>query len=71
MKYIADYVVSHRGNKHRGTLILAGERTPRVGDILDVRLVGHPIPAKIDSVDFRKETYGIRHASLVCSTNAL
>jgi len=68
MKYIAEYVVSHLGSKHSGTLVLASEGTPKVGDILDVRLGGHPMPIKIDSVNFRKETYGIQHASLVCST---
>jgi hypothetical protein len=71
MKYIAEYVVSHRGNKHSGTLVLASEETPKVGDVLDVRLEGHSMPIKIDSVNFRKETYGIQHASLACSTYAL
>jgi hypothetical protein len=71
MKYIAEYVVSHLGSKHSRTLVLASEGTPKVGDILDVRLGGRPMPIKIDSVNFRKETYGIQHASLVCSTYTL
>ena len=71
MKYIAEYVVSHLGNKHSGTLVLPSGGTPKVGDILDVRLGGHPMPLKIDSVSFRKEMYGIQHASLVCSPHTL
>jgi len=71
MKYIADYVVSHLGNMHSGTLVLRGEGTPKVGDILDVRIAGHPMPIQIDSVNLRKEMYGIQHASLVCSTYVL
>jgi hypothetical protein len=71
MKYIADYVVSHRGNKHSGCIVLRSEGTPKVGDILDVRIAGHPIPIQIDSVNLWKETYGIQHASLVCSTYTL
>ena len=71
MKYIADYVVSHLGNKHSGTLVLRGEGTPKAGDILDVRIAGHPMPIQIDSVNLRKEMYGIQHASLVCSTYEL
>jgi hypothetical protein len=35
MKYIADYVISHLGSKHSGTLVLRGEGSPRVDDILD------------------------------------
>jgi hypothetical protein len=71
MKYLADYVVSHRGNKHSGCIVLPTERTPRVGDVLDVRIAGNPVPIQIDSVNLRKEMYGIQHASLVCSTYAL
>jgi hypothetical protein len=71
MKYVADYVVSHRGNKHSGTVVLRGEGTPKVGDILDVRLAGLPMPIQINSVNLRKEMYGIQHASLVCSTYML
>jgi len=71
MRYVAEYVVSHLGNKHSGTLVLASQETPKVGDIVDVRLGGHPMPVKIDSVNFRKETYGIQHASLVCSPYTL
>jgi hypothetical protein len=68
MKYIADYLVSHLGNKHLGTVVLRGEGTPKVGDVLDVRLAGRPMPIQIDSVNLRKEMYGVQHASLVCST---
>ena len=71
MKFVADYVVSHLGNKHSGTVVLPGEGTPRVGDILDVRLAGRPIPIQIDSVILWKEMYGIQHANLVCSTRAI
>jgi hypothetical protein len=71
MKYIADYVVSHLGNKHSGTVVLPGEATPSVGDVLDVRIAGNPMPIRINSVNFRKEMYGIQHASLVCSTYML
>jgi len=71
MKYIADYVVSHRGNKHSGTLVLSGEGTPKIGDVLDVRIAGLPMPVQINSVNLRKEMYGIQHASLVCSTYTL
>jgi hypothetical protein len=71
MKYVADYVVSHLGNKHSGTVVLRGEGTPRVGDILDVRLAGRPMPIQIDSVNLRKEIYGVQHASLACSTYTL
>jgi hypothetical protein len=67
MKYVADYVVSHRGNKHSGCVVLAGECVPRVGDVLDVRIAGNPVPIQIHSVNLRKEMYGIQHASLVCS----
>ena len=34
MKYLADYVVSHRGNKHSGCVVLPKECVPRVGDVL-------------------------------------
>jgi hypothetical protein len=68
MKYVADYVVSHLGTKHSGTVVLRGEDTPKVGDILAVRFAGLPMPVQIDSVNIRKEMYGIQHASLVCST---
>jgi hypothetical protein len=71
MKYIADYVVRHLGAKHSGSIVLRGEGTPKVGDILDVRIAGHPIPVQIDTVNLRKEMYGIQHASLVCSTYTL
>jgi hypothetical protein len=68
MKYVADYVVSHLGNKHSGTVVLRGEGTLKAGDVLDVRIAGLPMPIQIDSVNLRKEMYGIQHASLVCST---
>jgi hypothetical protein len=71
MKYIANYIVTHLGSKHSGTLVLRDERTPKVGDVLDVRIAGHPMPVQIESVNLWKETYGIQHASLVCSTYAL
>jgi hypothetical protein len=71
MKYIANYVVIHLGNKHSGTLVLREERTPKAGDILDVRIAGQPMPVQIESVDVREEMYGVQHASLVCSTYTL
>jgi hypothetical protein len=71
MKYIAAYVVSHLGNKHSGIVVLRNEDTPKVGDVLDVRIAGHPMPVQIDSVNLREEMYGIQHASLVCSTYTL
>jgi hypothetical protein len=71
MKYLADYVVSHRGNEHLGCVVRPTERAPRVGDVLDVRIAGNPVPIQIDSVNLRKEMYGIQHARLVCSTYAL
>jgi len=71
MKYLADYVVSHQGTQHSGCVVLPAERAPRVGDVLDVRIAGNPIPIQIDSVNLRKEMYGIQHASLVCSTYTL
>jgi hypothetical protein len=71
MKYVADYVVTHRGNKHSGTVVLRCEDTPKVGDVLDVQLAGLPIPIQINSVNLRKEMYGIQHANLVCSPCAL
>ncbi len=71
MKYIADYVVDYRGNKHSGCLVLRGDGTPKVGDVLDVRIEGHPMPIQIDRVHFMKEMYGVQHASLICSTYAL
>jgi hypothetical protein len=71
MKYVADYVVNHLGNKHSGTVVLRGKGTPKAGDVLDVRIAGLPMPIQIDSVKFRQEMYGIQHASLVCSTSTL
>ena len=71
MRYVADYIVTHLGNKHSGSLVLRDRRTPKVGDVLDVRIAGHPMPVQIESVNFRKEIYGIQHARLVCSTCAL
>jgi hypothetical protein len=71
MRYVADYVVTHRGNQHSGCVVLRGEGAPKIGDVLDVRIAGQPLPIQIDSVNFRKETYGIQHASLVCSTYTL
>jgi hypothetical protein len=56
MKYMANYVVTHRGNKHSGCLVLRGDGTPKIGDVLDARVVGLPLPTQIDSVNFRKET---------------
>jgi hypothetical protein len=55
MKYVADYVVNHLGNKHSGTVVLRGEGTPKAGDVLDVRIAGLPMPIQIDSVNLRKE----------------
>ena len=55
MKYLADYVVSHRGNKHSGCVVLPAECAPIVGDVLDVRIAGNPVPIQIDSVNLRKE----------------
>ncbi len=71
MKYIASYIVTHLGSKHSGTLVLRDERTPKVGDVLDVRIAGNPMPVQIESVKLWKENYGVRHANLVCSTYAL
>jgi len=71
MRYVADYIVTHLGSKHLGTVVLREERTPKVGDVIDVRIAGHPMPVLIESVSHRKEIYGIQHASLVCSTYAL
>jgi hypothetical protein len=68
MKYIAEYVVTHLGNRHSGCIVLHDKKTPRVGDVLDVRIAGLPLPIQIDSVDLRKENYGVQHASLACST---
>jgi hypothetical protein len=70
MKYIAEYIVTHLGNKHSGTVVLRDERIPKVGDVLDLRIAGHPMPVQIESVNLRKEMYGVQHASLVCSTYA-
>ena len=71
MKYVADYVVSHLGDEHSGTVVLRAESTPKVGDILAVRIAGRPTPIQINSVNLRKELYGIQHASLACSTCTL
>jgi hypothetical protein len=71
MKYVAEYAVDHLGNKHSGTLVLPGDDTPKVGDVLDVRIAGRPTAVQIDSVNLRKEMYGIQHASLVCSKYSL
>ena len=71
MRYIAEYVVIHLGSTHSGALVLREERTPKVGDVLDVRIAGLPLPVQIESVSLRKEMYGVQHASLVCSTYAL
>ena len=71
MKYVANYIVSHLGTRHSGCIVLRSEGTPKVGDILDVRIEGHPMPVQIDTVNLRKEMYGIQHASLVCSTYTL
>ena len=68
MKYVADYVVGYRSNKQSGCLVLRGDGTPKVGDVLDIRIEGHPMPIQIYSVNFRKEIYGIQHGSHVCST---
>ncbi len=68
MKYIAEYAVSHLGNRRTGNVVLPGESVPKVGDIFDVRIEGYKIPVRIDSVvGLRKELYGIQHASVVCS----
>jgi hypothetical protein len=71
MKYIAEYIVTHLGNKHSGTVVLRDERILKVGDVLDLRIAGRPMPVQIESVNLRKEMYGVQHASLVCSTYAL
>jgi hypothetical protein len=71
MKYIADYVVMHLGDKHSGSVVLRGEGTPKGGDVLDVRIAGHPLPIQVDSVTLSGEIFGIQHASLVCSTYTL
>ena len=67
MRYVADYLVTHLGSKHSGTVVLREERIPKVGDV--IRIAGHPMPVQIESVSLRKEIYGIQHASLVCSTS--
>jgi hypothetical protein len=71
MKYVADYIVSHLGIKHSGSVVLRSEGTPKAGDILDVRIAGLPMPVQIESVSLRREIYGVQHASLVCSTYTL
>jgi hypothetical protein len=71
MTYVAGYVIMHLGNKHSGSVVLRGEGTPKVGDVLEVPIAGHPLPIQIDSVTLMKKIYGIQHASLVCSTYAL
>jgi hypothetical protein len=71
MKYVADYVVSHRGNKHSGVVVLRGGGTPKIGDVLDVRIAGLAMPIQIDSVNFSRDIYGVQRASLVCSTYVL
>ncbi|WP_353062241.1 hypothetical protein RBB77_13115 [Tunturibacter psychrotolerans] len=71
MRYIAEYVVSHLSSEHSGTLVLGDERTPKVGDVLDVPIAGRAMLVQIESVNFRKEMYGVQHASLVCSTYTL
>jgi hypothetical protein len=68
MKYLADYVVSYRGNEHSGCVVLPTECAPKIGDVLDVRIAGNPVPIQINTVNLRKAMYGIQHASLVCST---
>jgi hypothetical protein len=67
MKYIAEYAVSHLGNKRTGNVVLPGSSAPKVGDIFDVRIEGNMTQIQIDSVGLRKEIYGVQHASLVCS----
>jgi hypothetical protein len=54
MKYLPDHVVSHRGKKHSGCIVLPAECVPRVGDVLDIRIAGNPMPIQIDSVNLRK-----------------
>ena len=71
MRYVANYIVTHLGSKHSGTVVLRDERTPKVGDVFNVRIAGHPMPVQIESLSLTKEIYGIPHASLVCSTYAL
>ena len=71
MNYVLDYVVNHLGNRHSGTVVLRREGPPKAGDDLEVRIAGFSTPILIDSVDSRKEIYGIQHARLVCSTYTL
>jgi hypothetical protein len=40
MKYVAEYVVSHRGNKHSGIVVLRSDSTPKVGDVLGCAACG-------------------------------
>ena len=49
MRYIAEYVVTHLGSTHSGTLVLREERTPKVGNVLDVRIAGRPMPVQVKS----------------------
>lgn len=49
MRYVVDCVIMHPRKQALGLRRSGGEGTPRVGDVLDVRIAGHPLPIQIDS----------------------
>jgi hypothetical protein len=71
MKYIADYVTTYHGNIYAGIVVLPSEGVPKVGDVLDVRVAGRPMPIQINNVNLRKEIYGLHRASFLCSIQTI
>jgi hypothetical protein len=70
MRYVVDCVIMHPRKQALGLRRSGGEGTPRVGDVLDVRIADIHCLFRL-TAESHEEIYGIQYASLVCSTYTL
>jgi hypothetical protein len=68
MQYLLEYMVSHGGTNYVGHVSLSSLQAPKVGDVVWVTCQGTRRPARIDSITFEKQQFGILHGKLVGST---
>jgi hypothetical protein len=68
MQYLLEYVVSHAGTDCIGHVSLSSLQEPKVGDEVWITCHGARRSARIDSITFEAQQYGILHGKLVGST---
>jgi hypothetical protein len=68
MQYLLEYVVNHAGANYVGHVSLSSLQAPKVGDVVWVTCRGTRRPARIGSISFEKQHYGILHGKLLGST---